>query len=44
MLPIEAPRDVCLYAGDQPLYTGKFGVSRGHNALKILAPLRRSLR
>jgi flagellar motor switch protein FliM len=42
VLPIEAPREVCLYAGDQPLYTGKFGVSRGHNALKILAPLRRS--
>jgi len=42
VLPIEAPREVCLYAGHQPLYTGKFGVSRGHNALKILAPLRRS--
>jgi flagellar motor switch protein FliM len=42
VLPIDAPRDVRLYAGDQPLYEGKFGVSRGRNALKILAPMRRS--
>ena len=42
VLPIDSPREVTLYAGDQPLYAGKFGVSRGRNALKILAPLRRS--
>ncbi len=42
VLPIDAPREVTLFAGDQPLYAGKFGVSRGRNALKILAPLRRS--
>ncbi len=42
VLPIDAPRDVQLLAGGQPLYEGKFGVSRGRNALKILAPLRRS--
>ena len=40
VLPIEAPGRVTLYAGDQPLYAGKFGVSRGRNALKILQPLR----
>ena len=42
VLPIDAPREVQLLAGGQPLYEGKFGVSRGRNALKILAPLRRS--
>ena len=42
VLAIDAPRDVRLLAGGQPLYEGKFGVSRGRNALKILAPLRRS--
>ena len=41
VLPIDPPADVTLYAGDQPLYAGKFGVSRGRNALKILKPLRR---
>jgi flagellar motor switch protein FliM len=41
VLPIDAPREVTLYAGDEPLYGGKFGVSRGRNALKILQPLRR---
>lgn len=41
VLPIDEPRNVTLYAGDQPLYAGKFGVSRGRNALKILQPLRR---
>lgn len=42
VLPIDVPREVTLFAGNQPLYEGKFGVSRGRNALKILAPLRRS--
>ena len=42
VLPIDAPREVTLYAGSEALYAGKFGVSRGRNALKILAPLRRS--
>jgi flagellar motor switch protein FliM len=41
VVPIDAPREVTLYAGDEPIYAGKFGVSRGHNALKILQPLRR---
>jgi flagellar motor switch protein FliM len=42
VLPIEAPREVRLFAGAEPLYRGKFGASRGRNALKILSPLRRS--
>ncbi|MBS0396151.1 MAG: flagellar motor switch protein FliM [Proteobacteria bacterium] len=41
VLPIDAPGAVTLLAGDEALYRGKFGVSRGRNALKILQPLRR---
>jgi flagellar motor switch protein FliM len=41
VLPIDAPREGTLYAGEEPLYGGKFGVSRGRNALKIVKPLRR---
>ncbi len=41
VLPIDAPGKVTLYAGDEPLYAGKFGVSRGRNSLKILQTLRR---
>jgi flagellar motor switch protein FliM len=37
VIPIEAPQQVMLLAGDVPLYRGKFGVSKGRNALKILA-------
>jgi len=37
IVPIEAPQQVVLFAGDVPLYRGKFGVSQGRNALKILA-------
>lgn len=37
VIPIEAPQQVTLLAGDVPLYSGKFGVSQGRNALKILA-------
>jgi len=36
IIPIEAPQQVTLFAGDVPLYRGRFGVSQGHNALKIL--------
>ena len=39
--PIEAPRDMTLLAGDVRLFTGKFGVSRGRNAIKIHASVRR---
>jgi flagellar motor switch protein FliM len=37
IIPIETPQQVTLYAGDVPLYRGRFGVSQGRNALKILS-------
>ncbi len=37
VIPIEAPQDVRLLAGDVPVYRGKFGISQGRNALKIIA-------
>ncbi|MDP9007370.1 MAG: FliM/FliN family flagellar motor switch protein [Pseudomonadota bacterium] len=36
IIPIEAPQQVTLMAGDVPLYRGRFGISQGRNALKIL--------
>jgi len=36
IIPIEAPQQVTLLAGDVPLYRGRFGISQGHNALKII--------
>ena len=36
IIPIEPPQDVVLLAGDVPLHRGRFGVSQGHNALKII--------
>jgi flagellar motor switch protein FliM len=36
IIPIEAPQDVTLLAGDVPLRHGRFGISQGRNALKIL--------
>ncbi len=35
IIPIEAPQQATLLAGDVPLYRGRFGVSQGRNALKI---------
>ena len=37
IIPIEAPQQALLFAGDVPLYRGRFGVSQGHNALKIIS-------
>jgi flagellar motor switch protein FliM len=37
IIPIEPPQQVTLYAGDVPLYRGRFGVSQGRNALKVLS-------
>lgn len=37
IIPIEPPQQVTLFAGDVPLYRGRFGVSQGRNALKILS-------
>ena len=36
IIPIEPPQHVTLMAGDVALYRGRFGVSQGRNALKIL--------
>jgi flagellar motor switch protein FliM len=36
IIPIEAPQQVTLLAGDVALYRGRFGLSQGRNALKIL--------
>ena len=36
IIPIESPQHVTLLAGDVALYRGRFGVSQGRNALKIL--------
>jgi flagellar motor switch protein FliM len=37
IIPIEPPQQATLLAGDVPLYRGRFGVSQGRNALKILS-------
>ena len=37
IIPIEPPQQVTLFAGGVPLYRGRFGVSEGRNALKILS-------
>jgi flagellar motor switch protein FliM len=37
IIPIESPQQVTLFAGDVPLYRGRFGVSQGRNALKIIS-------
>jgi flagellar motor switch protein FliM len=36
IIPIDAPQDVTLLVGDVPLRHGRFGVSQGRNALKII--------
>ena len=41
VVPIEAPREAVLLAGDVPLYRARFGVSRGRNALTVTETLRR---
>jgi flagellar motor switch protein FliM len=35
ILPIEMPKTATLFAGSEPLLTGKFGLSRGYNAISI---------
>jgi flagellar motor switch protein FliM len=37
VIPIDAPQHVTLLAGEVPLYRGRFGVSQGRNALKIIS-------
>jgi flagellar motor switch protein FliM len=41
VIPIDPPGGVRLYAGETPLFNGRFGLSRGRNALKVLGPFRR---
>jgi len=41
IIPIEMPQQVTLFAGDVPLYRGRFGISQGRNALKILSGVSR---
>jgi flagellar motor switch protein FliM len=36
IIPIDPPQDVTLLVGDVPLHKGRFGVSQGRNALKII--------
>jgi len=42
VVPIEPPRDVTLLAGEVPVYSARFGVSRGRNALRLAGPARRT--
>jgi flagellar motor switch protein FliM len=37
IIPIEPPQDATLLAGNVVLYRGRFGVSKGRNAVKIVA-------
>jgi flagellar motor switch protein FliM len=37
IIPIETPQQVTLLAGEVPLYQGRFGISQGRNALKIVS-------
>jgi flagellar motor switch protein FliM len=37
IIPIEPPQQVTLFAGEVQLYRGRFGVSQGRNALKIIS-------
>jgi len=38
IIPIEIPSSVVLYAGEQPLMEGTFGVHQGRNAVRITKP------
>ena len=38
ILPIEMPKTATVYSGDKPLFNGKFGLSRGYNAISIVGP------
>ena len=39
VIPIEAPREALLLAGDVPLHRARFGVSRGRNAVTVTETL-----
>ncbi|TAK52391.1 MAG: flagellar motor switch protein FliM [Gammaproteobacteria bacterium] len=40
VLPIEAPAEATVLAGEIPVLSGRFGVSRGRNAITVTAPRR----
>jgi flagellar motor switch protein FliM len=42
VVPIDAPQSATLLVGDVPVLAGKFGVSRGQNALKLTGPAARA--
>src|ERR1700761_9133727 len=37
IIPIDAPQQVTMMVGEVPLFQGRFGVSQGRNALKIIS-------
>jgi flagellar motor switch protein FliM len=41
VIPTDLPANVVLYAGDQPLLEGTFGVFQGRNAVRISKPVNR---
>jgi flagellar motor switch protein FliM len=43
VIPTDLPASVVLYAGDQPLLEGTFGVYQGRNAVRISKPLNRRI-
>jgi flagellar motor switch protein FliM len=40
ILPIEMPKTATLFAGAEPLLSGKFGLSRGYNAISVVESAR----
>ena len=38
VMPIEMPKTATLFAGSRPLLNGKFGRSRGYNAVSVIGP------
>jgi flagellar motor switch protein FliM len=42
IVPIEPPREVTLLAGEVPVHSARFGISRGRNALRLVGPVRRN--
>jgi flagellar motor switch protein FliM len=43
VIETELPANVMLYAGNQPLLEGTFGVSQGSNAVRITKPVNRRI-
>jgi flagellar motor switch protein FliM len=43
VIPTELPAHVVIYAGDQPLLEGTFGVFQGRNAVRVAKPVNRRI-